>query len=81
MNKLVSVPEFKADEIVEKFLSIENQKSFEKYKKDFKKVKAPAIDKIKTINGSIDLVLSEETNTLISRSQKYMTITQPEVKK
>lgn len=75
------IPDIRADETFENFLKINNAKEFEKEKAKYKKLKEVPLEKIQNVTGTIDLVLDQSTNTLVSRSQKYMSVVQPEVKK
>lgn len=79
LNKIVLIPDVRADSILENFLTLD-AKDFEKEKGKYKKLKTIAADKIETVSGELELMLGETSNTFISRSQKYVNMTQPELK-
>ncbi len=82
VNKLMEIPELKAEDSVEQFLKIADKAGWEKYKAAFKDLTVPAnLKNLKNIKGKLNLQIEHRTNTFLARSQRNITETQPELKK
>ena len=78
LNKLMEIPELKAEDAVEQFLKIADKADWEKYKAAFKDLTVPAnLKNLKNIKGKLNLQIEHRTNTFLARSQRNITETQP----
>lgn len=82
LNKLLEVPELKAEPVVENFLKLDDKVAFEKFKAAYvKNQKIMAFKNVRTTEGDLTLGFDPKTNNFLYKTQKHITQAQPAVKK
>lgn len=74
LNKLMEIPELKAEASVEHFLKIADKAEWEKYKASFKGLTVPGnLKNLKNMKGKLNLSIEPRINTFLARSQRNIT--------
>lgn len=81
LNKLVQIPELKADQILENFLKFEDVVKFERFKSEHKRSESIPLSKVKNTRGKINVAIDSKINSFLIKSQRHLVETQPMIKK
>ena len=82
LNKLLEIPEIRAEPLVEQFLSLTDKASFEKFKANYKATgKLIPLKDIKTTKGTVVTAADQKINTFLVGAQRHIEHVQPMVKR
>lgn len=82
LNRLLEVPQLRAEPAVQNFLKLDDKVAFEKFKATYVKTqKIVPFKNVKTTTGQLTLGFDPKTNNFLHRTQKHITQVQPAVKK
>jgi hypothetical protein len=77
VNALVNIPEIAADILLENFLLIREQKEFEKFKEQYKKLHTPPLAKMKRLNGYVTVATEKTLSAKREKYEAHLKVTQP----
>ena len=81
LNKLLQVPELRADQVFENFLKFDDIVMFEKFKSEYRKLENIPFHKLKTLNGKLTLAIDPKINRFLIKTQHYLNDSQMDVKR
>lgn len=81
LNAVVLIPQVFSHPLFESFLTIADQKEFQKYRAQFNKIGTLPPRKVKNTQGYVTVSTEKTLTAKIAKYQEYLRVTQPEVKK
>ena len=81
MNKILQIPELRAEQIVENFLKFDDIVIFEKFKSDFRNLDKAPLDKHRNTKGQLSAAIDPKINKFQRKAQKYFNEAVPDIKR